>query len=158
MLEQAKVNVPGASFLLNDTTRLSFANGTFDLVYTARVLQHLPHPHFIADYIGEFLRVIGSRGIAVFHVPTYVELIHRIQPRRRLYTLLRACRMEPGMLLSFNLAPMRIIALSENRILQIVRDSGCRVIHVDHESHPVRGTISKTFYVAGRRPRASSRP
>lgn len=156
MLEQAKANVPRASFLLNDTSHLSFADGTFDLVYTARVLQHLPHPRFIAAYIGEFLRVIGSRGIVVFHVPTYVAVIHRIQPRRRLYSSLRACGMEPGKLVSLNLTPMRVIALSENQILKIVRDLSCRVIHVDNESHPVRGTISKTFYVAGSRPAASS--
>ena len=85
----------------------------------------------------------------MFHVPTYVELIHRIQPRRRVYTLLRACGMEPGKLISVNLTPMRVIAISENRILEIVHESSCRVIHVDNESHPVRGTISKTYYVAG---------
>lgn len=157
MLEHAKANVPRAKFLLNDTSQLSLAGGTFDLVYTARVLQHLPHPRFVVDYIGEFLRLIGSRGIAVFHVPTYVELIHRIQPRRRLYTSLRACGMEPSKLVSLNLTPMRIISLSESRILEIVRELSCRVIHVDNESHPVRGTISKTFYVAGRQTRASSR-
>jgi SAM-dependent methyltransferase len=157
MLEQAKANVPRASFVLNDTSHLSFADGAFDLVYTAMVLQHLPHPRFIVAYIGEFLRVIGSRGIAVFHVPTYVELIHRVQPRRRLYTSLRACGMDPGKLVSLNLTPMRVIALSENRILEIVRASSCRVIHVDNDSHPVRGAISKTFYVASSRARASSR-
>lgn len=157
MLEQAKANVPRASFLLNDRSYLSFANGTFDLVYTTRVLQHLPHQRFIVGYISEFLRVIESRGIAVFHVPTYVKVIHRIQPRRRLYTSLRACGVHPAKLVSLNLTPMRVIALSENQILEIVRDSSCRVIHVDDESHPVRGTISKTFYVASSQEHARSR-
>jgi hypothetical protein len=149
MLDQAKANVPSARFRLNDTSPLSFADGTFDLVYTAMVLQHLPNPRLIADYIAEFLRVIGARGKAVFHVPTHVEMVHRVQPRRRLYTLLRACGMKPGQLVSLNLTPMSVIGLPEKRILAIVRDSSCRVIHVDNESHPVRGTISKTFYVVG---------
>jgi SAM-dependent methyltransferase len=149
MLEQAKANVPRARFLLSDSNRLSFADGTFDLVYTAMVLQHLPHPRLISGYIGEFLRIIGVRGIAVFHVPTHVELVHRIQPRRRLYTLLRACGIEPGKLVSLNLTPMRVIGLREKRILEVVRGASCRIIHVDNDSHPVRGAISKTFYVVG---------
>jgi SAM-dependent methyltransferase len=149
MIEQAKASVPLARFCLNDSNRLPFADGTFDLVYTAMVLQHLPHPRLISGYIGEFLRIIGVRGIAVFHVPTHVELIHRIQPRRRLYTLLRACGIEPGKLVSLNLTPMRVIGLPEKRILDVVCRSSCRIIHVDNESHPVRGAISKTFYVVG---------
>ena len=149
MLEQAKANVPRARFLLNDKNRIAFADGTFDLVYTALVLQHLPHPRLVSGYIAEFLRIIGTRGIAVFHVPTHVELIHRIQPRRRLYTLLRTCGIEPTRLVSLSLTPMHVTGLPEKRILEIVRGSSCRIIHVDNESHPVRGTISKTFYVVG---------
>jgi SAM-dependent methyltransferase len=150
MLDQAKANAPRAMFALNNSGRLSFPDGTFDLIYTARVLQHLPHPDFIAGYIREFLRLVGSRGIAVFHVPTYIGPLHRIQPRRRLYNSLRACGMSPGQLLSLNLTPMRVIALPEDRILEIVHHSGCRLVYIDPQSHPVRGTISKTFYVVAR--------
>lgn len=149
MLAEAKRNVPRASLLLNQSTRIPFADGFFDLVYTARVLQHLPHPDFIVNYIREFLRVIGPQGIAVFHVPTHVALVHRVQPRRRLYGLLRACGVDPTTLIKLNLSPMHVTGLSERRLLNAVRASNCRVIHVDTASCPVRGAASSTYYVVG---------
>ena len=61
---------PNCSFLLNDAPDLRrFEDGSFDLVYTALVLQHLPRP-MIEAYLVEFLRVLRPGGVAVVHTPT----------------------------------------------------------------------------------------
>lgn len=42
-----------------------FDSGSFDLVYTNKVLQHIP-PEFQLRYIAEFMRVLRPGGVAVF--------------------------------------------------------------------------------------------
>jgi ubiquinone/menaquinone biosynthesis C-methylase UbiE len=57
-------------FILNEANDLGiFADGSFDLVYSALVLQHLPRPD-IDQYLGEFLRVLTPGGVAVVHCTT----------------------------------------------------------------------------------------
>jgi len=57
-------------FLLNDGTDLaSIPSGTVDLVYTCRVLQHMP-PTLSHGYIREFLRIAAPGAIVVFQLPS----------------------------------------------------------------------------------------
>jgi SAM-dependent methyltransferase len=56
-------------FRLNDAPTLAgVPDGTVDLVYTCRVLQHMP-PDLAAGYIGDFLRVAAPGGLVVFQLP-----------------------------------------------------------------------------------------
>lgn len=56
-------------FLLNEGTDLaSVPSGTVDLVYTCRVLQHMPTA-LSHGYIREFLRVAAPGGLVVFQIP-----------------------------------------------------------------------------------------
>ena len=46
-----------------------FAGGTFDLVYSRLVLQHIP-PRLMQRYIEELVRVLAPGGLLVFQLPT----------------------------------------------------------------------------------------
>jgi SAM-dependent methyltransferase len=57
------------TFLVNSTPDLSqFPTGSFTLVYSRLVLQHIPPPHNRA-YIAELLRVLAPGGAGMFQVP-----------------------------------------------------------------------------------------
>lgn len=61
------------SFVLNVVADLSvFANDSFDLVYTRRVLQHMPND-LAKRYICEFFRVTRPGGVVVFQIPTMLR-------------------------------------------------------------------------------------
>jgi SAM-dependent methyltransferase len=49
-----------------------FRTGTFDLVHSALVLQHIP-PAFARRYIAELIRVTAQNGVTVFQLPEPIE-------------------------------------------------------------------------------------
>ncbi len=56
------------SYVMNDQPHLKlFADNSFDFVYSNITLQHVP-PEPALKYIGEFLRIVRSGGLAVFQV------------------------------------------------------------------------------------------
>lgn len=73
MLEAARrLNRHGdrVAFHLNDTDDLSlFSDGSFDLVYSNIVLQHVG-PEAALAYIREFVRVLAPAGLALFQLPS----------------------------------------------------------------------------------------
>ncbi|BDQ35147.1 class I SAM-dependent methyltransferase [Pseudodesulfovibrio portus] len=57
-------------YRLNEDNNLqSFPTGSFDLVYTEHVLQHI-RPQVALHYIAEFVRVLKPGGLAYFHCPS----------------------------------------------------------------------------------------
>jgi ubiquinone/menaquinone biosynthesis C-methylase UbiE len=61
---------PRCRYYLNETDNLrSFDSGSFDLVYSNLVLQHMK-PQYAKDYIQEFLRILVAGGLAVFQLPS----------------------------------------------------------------------------------------
>jgi SAM-dependent methyltransferase len=73
MIERAReYNTLGdrCRFAVNDADDLSvFDDATFDLVYTSRVLQHMP-PRLITRYLRELIRVLSPDGAFVFQLPS----------------------------------------------------------------------------------------
>jgi ubiquinone/menaquinone biosynthesis C-methylase UbiE len=59
-----------------------FADGSFDLVYSSLVLQHMPHS-VAAGYLREFVRVVRPGGAIVIVVPQ----AHRKTPKGLVYAL-----------------------------------------------------------------------
>lgn len=56
-------------FHVNDTADLKqFRTGTFDLVYSYLVLQHMPQ-NLAASYVREFVRILKPGGVAMFEAP-----------------------------------------------------------------------------------------
>lgn len=84
MLSEARrlsADVPGVRFLLNDDADLrQFADGSFDLVFSHIVLQHVPDRAGVLSYISEFVRVLAPGGLIAFQLPSRIALRHRVQP------------------------------------------------------------------------------
>jgi SAM-dependent methyltransferase len=101
MIKKAEeVNACGdrCTFVLNEVADLSvFENDSFDLVYTRRVLQHMPSD-VAMSYVREFFRVGRPGGIVVFQIPTVLRrdlpgLVMRSVPKPVLNRLRRGMEM-----------------------------------------------------------------
>jgi ubiquinone/menaquinone biosynthesis C-methylase UbiE len=108
-----------------------FASGSFDLVYTRIVLQHVPS-RFSKAYIAEFIRVLKPGGLAVFHVPSSMPVIKRsllalAMSRRALLRRLRRGRGEvlpPTYKHAMYVVPKR-------SVMRILRNAGATLVATD---------------------------
>jgi len=140
--------MPNCSFELANTPDLRrFRDATFDLVFSYLVLQHLPGTALIESYVREFIRLLTPGGVAVFQLPASMVLAQRLQPRRRVYELLRAFGCDRRMLFRVGLQPIRMIAVSSKSIQDLVARSGGRMLAVDMQRWPF-GARSATYFVA----------
>ena len=128
MLETAREldRSPGnVRFVLNDGADLSqFADGHFDLVYSALVLQHLPRPA-VDGYLAEFLRVLRPGGVAVVGLPTKPArtakgFIWKVAPYRLISWA--QCR-----ILGYP-APMRMTPVPHADMVRLVADHGGEIL------------------------------
>lgn len=112
-------------FLLGEDPDLrAFPDGSFDLVLTERVLQHLPRP-VLENYVAEFVRVLRPGGVAFLHLPT-----------RPLWTLRGTVwRFVPGSVVRWAQrallrypAPMRMTGVPEDRLAALVAAAGAEVV------------------------------
>ena len=102
-----------------------FESGTFDLLYSSKVLQHLPNRRLACAYVEEFLRVTKPDGLVAFQLWTRLPFRNRLQPRRRVYAALRALRVPRPLLLRLGLSPRgRGLAVPEERIRRTITDRG----------------------------------
>lgn len=135
----------GCSFVLNTTGDLRvFGNASIDLVYTKYVLQHLPSRDLVESYLREFVRILRPGGLLVFQLPSGIRLLHRLQPRRRLYTLLRGLGISERLLLGrLELTPMQMRSLPEAEVVRLVTFLGARVLRIEHLS-----ALNQVYYVS----------
>ena len=61
------------TFQQSESYPLPFADGTFSLVFSTIVIQHIPMPHSY-QYISEFFRICSPQGIAAFDAPSSFKL------------------------------------------------------------------------------------
>lgn len=67
-IRMAKKNYPGIKFIRADLEKLPLKDNSFDLVYSAYVLEHLSNPEKV---IGEAIRVTGIGSTIFFVSPNY---------------------------------------------------------------------------------------
>jgi SAM-dependent methyltransferase len=116
-------------FVLTEAGDLGmFAAGSFDLVYSSIVLQHLPTRTEIERCIGELVRVVSPEGVVVFQLPSAIGLRYRVQLRRRAYATLRRLGVSPAWLYRHDLNPIRVRALSEARVAATVERAGGAIV------------------------------
>ncbi len=109
-----------------------FESGTFDLVYSSKVLQHLPNQQLACAYVEEFLRVTKPGGLVAFQLWTRLPFRNRLQPRRRAYAALRALRVPRPLLQRLGLSARgRGLAVPERRIRRTVTDRGGVVLQTE---------------------------
>ncbi|MBI3183719.1 MAG: class I SAM-dependent methyltransferase [Myxococcales bacterium] len=139
---------PNCRFIVNHAADLKlYPDRHFDLVYSNRVLQHLPGPAPMRAYLRELARVVAAEGLLVVQVPTWLSLRRRLQLRRRAYRLLRCLGVSEGVLLgSLALHPMRMCALPETEVREALGAAGCAVIAVESEAGHQPGIESRCFF------------
>jgi SAM-dependent methyltransferase len=130
MVRLARQYTPSCAFYVNPVDHLKlFKNDFFDYVYSNIVLQHQPSKEIAKAYITEFIRVIKPKGLIVFQIPYKVSLRCAMQPRRRLYSLLRMCGVSAEFIYrNLRANPMRAICLPAEDVLATVCAGGGRVV------------------------------
>ncbi len=139
---------PQCEFRLNASSDLGqFETGSFDFVYSSIVLQHLPSAADIERYVTEFLRVAAPAAMVVFGIPTHISFPYSLQPRRRVYGLLRRLGVsEEWMLRRTPLTPMRMTVVAEAAVRELVEKQGATVLHAEPiDAGPLRAL---RYYVA----------
>jgi len=133
-----------------------FRDEAFDLVYSNLVLQHLPERTAVERYLAEFLRVVRPDGIVVFQLPAGLGLLRRLQPRRRLYRLLRGLGLgAPFLQRRLGLHPIRLLAIPEAEIRAHLERHGGKAALVTAED--ANGISSRRYYVTAAPRRKSDR-
>lgn len=143
MIDLAQKHNPQCRFHLNTTDDLKpFPADHFDLIYSFLVLQHLSDTSLIGNYVKEFVRILKPGGLAAFQIPNRLSMRWRVQPRRRLYHLLRSLGFSPKHLQSWSLLPMSLVALPEEKVKRIISTAGGRL----SEKENLRGTEGLMYY------------
>jgi SAM-dependent methyltransferase len=127
MLETARrLEPPGnCRFVLNEASDLSaFESGSFDLVYSELVLQHLP-ARVIEGYLREFVRVLAPGGAALLQCTTrplwtFKGVVWRLVPGPLV-------RLAQRRLLGYP-APMRMTRFPPGRVARVVGETGASVL------------------------------
>jgi SAM-dependent methyltransferase len=138
---QLNESFPQCEFLVNDSPDLArFETDSFDFVYSNIVLQHLPSVAEIERYVTEFLRIARPEGLVVFGIPAHVRFPYSLQPRRRLYGILRRLGVsEEWMLRRTPLTPMRMTVVTEEKVRRLLDAYGAVVLKTESvEDGPVR--------------------
>jgi SAM-dependent methyltransferase len=149
MVERAqKLNADreNLQFVVNVAPDLAaFDAASFDLVYSSKVLQHMPSERQACAYVADFFRLLRPRGIAIFQLWTHIPLRNRMQARRRLYGGLRGLGFGEARLNRMGLSPRgRGIAVPERRIRRLAEEHGRRVALTEPD-----GEWGLRYYVLG---------
>lgn len=113
------------TFVLSEDPDLrSFDDDSVDLVYTERVLQHLPRP-VLETYLTEFVRVLRPGGVAVLHCTTRPlwtlrGMVWRFGPSPVVRWAQRTLLRYP--------APMRMTAVPESRMTEVITAAGGEIL------------------------------
>jgi SAM-dependent methyltransferase len=131
MVRLAKRLTPSCNFVVNRSDDLKvFSDDYFDFIYSNIVLQHQPTKEMARAYIREFIRVVKPTGTIVFQIPYRLTLRTAVQPKRRLYAILRAFGFSADFIYKhLRLNPMRGICLSSADVTATVSaQAGARVV------------------------------
>lgn len=149
--QEHNADIPCVSFVVNRAGDLGqFGDSSFDFVYSAIVLQHVPDRRTIEAYIREFCRVLRPEGLVAFQLPSHIPAIFRLQWRRRLYSSLRRLGLHADFLYrQLHLQPIAMSYIPESAIVRVVESTGARVLHFETASASGllnAGVRSTTYY------------
>jgi SAM-dependent methyltransferase len=144
--------ISGCEFRINPWPDLrDYPDSSFDLVYSGRVLQHLPGRNDIERYLAEFLRVVRDDGLVAFQLPHELPLRARVEPRRRLYLMLRGMGVSSHFLYwRLGLHPSHILSMPTSEVVGFLASRGARVLDVEQRQGPEMGYFRESVYFAAR--------
>jgi len=142
-------DVPGCEFRVLSATELdALGQGSFDLVWSVLVLQHLPRGE-AEQALRSLIGLLTPEGIAIFQLPYATRPLHRLQLSRSLYRVARRVGAgAPTLLRRTPLTPMRMTALDEDAVRQIVAEAGGRVLSVEPYGDQQLATPSRLYFAA----------
>jgi SAM-dependent methyltransferase len=151
MVQRARETAAGienCSFAVLSSPDLSaLQTDSFDLVVSLIVLQHVPSAESKERYIAELLRVLRPGGLVAFQLPSKIPARHRIQPRPRLYGLLRRAGVSPERLYRrWRLHPIRMSYLARARVQRVIEEAGGRILDVTETV--ITGGVRSSDYLA----------
>jgi SAM-dependent methyltransferase len=154
MIDEAREgarDIANCEFAVHDAPDLaSLQTGSFDLVVSRLVLQHVPSAEAKVRYIAELIRVLRPGGLLALQLPSRIPARHLIQPRPRLYRVLRRAGISPSRLYrQLRLHPIRMSALTGPRVLGVIDAAGGRTLDV-REQRVAGGVISSDYLVTKR--------
>ena len=146
--EKLHTDRPNCAFRLLPATELeALEAGSFDLVWSVLVLQHLP-PEEAERALRSFVTLLRPEGLAIFRLPYRTRRLHRLQLSRGLYRLARRLGASAELLLRRTpLTPMRMTAFPEERVRAIVDGAGGRVLSVEPYGSQELPTPSRLYFV-----------
>ena len=148
MVEQARrlhADVPNCRF----ETLSPLEEGSFDLVYSRIVLQHLPRASDALGYVEDFLHAVRPDGLVVFQLPGAIPWRRRLGLRRRAYALLRSLGVSPRRLHARGLSPIRVLGVPREEVEHFLEQRGAAVA-VAEPDDAVAGLTSFQYYVLPR--------
>jgi ubiquinone/menaquinone biosynthesis C-methylase UbiE len=143
-------DLSNCNFVVNASADLrTFPDETFDFIYSARVLQHLPTQKAIEQYISEFARVLKSEGLLVFQVPGRMPLRWRLQPRRRVYSLLRRLGVSKEFLYQkLGVFPIKMTHFPQSGVEGLLGRLGIRLLKIEADLDTSPGMPGAKYYAA----------
>ena len=123
-------------------------DGTFDLVYSRLVLQHIP-PRLVRRYLPELVRVLAPGGLLVFQLPTeiddperaFCEAPVRGGPLKRALPrwMVHAYRGFKYPLLRTEVADMDMFGMARETVVELVEGCGAQLLAIElDQSHGTR--------------------
>jgi SAM-dependent methyltransferase len=142
-------DVANVEFRAGERVLDELGDGEFDLVYSNLVLQHVSDPEMVLEYVAGFARVLAPGGLIAFQLLTAIPPARRIQPRRRLYELLRGAGVPPRTLFRrLRLDPIGLYAVPGEAVEAALTRAGAKPIRSDEARWP--GGIRSVTYFATR--------
>lgn len=144
---------PNCAFRLNSSPDLpEFQRGTYDFVYSNIVLQHLPHGRLVPPYLTSLISLLATDGLLVFQLPYRLSVRRRLQPRRRLYGVLRrAGCSETFLYRRVGLNPMRTVFLPRTDVEAAIAAADGDLMH----AQPANEAPNPSWFYYVRRPHES---
>jgi SAM-dependent methyltransferase len=97
----------------------------------------------VLEYLTELVRVLRPGGLLVFQLPGRISLLHQLQPRRRLYEVLRSIGVNERILLErLELSPMHMRFIPPGQVVRSLESFGAKVLRSDRHSD-----VDHTYFV-----------
>ena len=133
-------------YIIHGSSRLPFADASFDLIYTRIVLQHIPSA-LIPAYVREFVRTLRPGGLIVMQIPSHIPWVNRIQPKTLAYDTLRRIGIPDRVLFEkLRLHPIRMNFVPEKAVSSVVTAAGGRIVQVEPDAS-ASGAQSRLYIV-----------
>ena len=117
---------PGSSEALPE-----LADSSFDMVHSWGVFQHIADQGVVEHILHQFVRVLRKEGLIVFSALHDIKPLYRLQPRRRLYALLKSVGVsEVTLYQRLKLYPQEVRFIPESCMVDFLHNAGAQVLGI----------------------------